>query len=71
VNLADFGALRANFGRADDPLFSEADFNYDGTVNLADFGILRGNFGQTLPPPSSSIFAAFAGKDRTQRSALV
>jgi hypothetical protein len=69
VNLADFGRLRAGFGEPG--TFATGDFNYDGTVNLADFGILRGNFGQTLPPPSSSIFAAFAGKDRTQRSALV
>ena len=47
VNLADFGILRANFGRRD-ATFSLADFNYDGTVTLADFGILRGNFGKSL-----------------------
>jgi subtilisin-like proprotein convertase family protein/6-phosphogluconolactonase (cycloisomerase 2 family) len=51
VNLADFGILRANFGRNDDPLFSQADFNYDGRVDLADFGILRQNFGEELLPP--------------------
>jgi hypothetical protein len=61
VNLADFGALRANFGRADDPLFSEADFNYDGVVNLADFGILRANFGDTVPPPMAAAPSLFFG----------
>jgi hypothetical protein len=46
VNLADFGILRANFGRTD-ALFSQGDFTGDGIVNLADFGILRANFGNT------------------------
>jgi glucose/arabinose dehydrogenase len=46
VDLADFGVLRANFGREDDDLrFQDADFNGDFVVNLADFGILRANFG--------------------------
>ncbi len=47
VDLADFGILRANFGRSDDPRFQDGDFNEDGIVNLADFGILRANFGST------------------------
>ncbi len=45
VNLADFGILRANFGRSDNPRFQDGDFNGDDLVNLADFGILRANFG--------------------------
>jgi hypothetical protein len=47
VNLADFGVLRANFGRSGIIGFSNGDFNGDGTVDLADFGILRANFGNT------------------------
>jgi len=45
VDLADFGILRANFGRTDGPRFQDGDFNDDDVVDLADFGLLRANFG--------------------------
>jgi hypothetical protein len=56
VSLADFTTLRSNFGRSDEPLFSEADFNYDGVVDLADFTILRSNFAITVATPAGSLF---------------
>ena len=40
VNLADFAALRANFGRSA-AIWAQGDFTYDGKVNLADFALLR------------------------------
>jgi hypothetical protein len=46
VNLADFGILRANFGRVGpDAYFMDGDFNGDDVIDLADFGQLRANFG--------------------------
>ncbi|MGF1634938.1 MAG: S8 family serine peptidase [Phycisphaerae bacterium] len=53
VSLADFNILASNFGRSDDPAFSEGDFNYDGMVGLEDFNILAGNFGKNLPAVST------------------
>ena len=60
VNLADFGALRQDFGRTDRTIADgRGDFNRDRAVNLADFGLLRANFGKSLPaPPASASFTA-------------
>ena len=33
-------------------LWSQGDFNYDGTVNALDFGILASNFGQVMSSPA-------------------
>ena len=58
VNLGDFGALRADFGRTNLVLADgRSDFNRDGAVNLADFGLLRGNFGGSLGVPTMSTAA--------------
>jgi hypothetical protein len=46
VNLADFTALRNNFGVGS--LFSQSDFNFDGRIDLADFTILRNHFGLSV-----------------------
>ena len=49
---ADFNALAANFGQSP-RVFSQGDFNYDGTVNLADFNILASRFGTVLATSST------------------
>ncbi len=49
VNLSDFSAFRASFGKAE----HDADINGDGTVNLSDFSAFRALFGGT-PGPSAS-----------------
>ncbi|MEM8874210.1 MAG: hypothetical protein AAGD32_08105 [Planctomycetota bacterium] len=49
VDLFDAIDLVRNFGRTDDPLFSEGDLDYDGDVDLFDALILQRNFGSTLP----------------------
>jgi hypothetical protein len=56
VDLADFTALRNNFGSGD--RWAQADFNYDGVIDLADFTLLRNNFGSTYTPGAytSSLF---------------
>jgi hypothetical protein len=61
VNLGDFNILAGNFGQSP-RTFSQADFNYDGTVNLADFNILAARFGQTLPPASAAANSLFSGR---------
>ena len=61
VNLADFGALRQDFGRTNLPITDgRSDFDRDGSVNLADFGTLRTTFGKSLhtPPPAGAATAA-------------
>jgi len=65
VNLDDFTALAANFGRPGSS-FSQGDFNYDRAVNLDDFTLLASKFGNVLaaPPASRTTFGA------TQLSAL-
>jgi hypothetical protein len=47
VNLADFNALAAHFGRTPRTFF-QGDFNYDGVVNLDDFNSLAARFGETF-----------------------
>jgi hypothetical protein len=49
VNLADFNLLASNFGQSN-RIFSQGDFNYDGTVNLQDFNLLASRFGSSLRP---------------------
>jgi hypothetical protein len=74
VNLADFGVLRANFGRSQPAYFTTGDFTGDGIVNLADFGLLRANFGgsvadvavvdawlATVPEPATASLLLLAG----------
>ncbi len=60
VDLADFGTLKANFGK--DGHFTDGDFSGNGTVDLSDFGLLKVNFGKTaaaaVPEPSSLTLAA-------------
>ncbi|MEM7807472.1 MAG: PEP-CTERM sorting domain-containing protein, partial [Planctomycetota bacterium] len=60
VDLADFGILRANFGRTDNPRFQDGDFNEDDLVDLADFGILRANFGTSSPGDLALLDAWYA-----------
>ncbi|MEM1011101.1 MAG: PEP-CTERM sorting domain-containing protein, partial [Planctomycetota bacterium] len=60
VDLADFGILRANFGRTDNPRFQDGDFNEDDAVDLADFGILRANFGTSSPGDLALLDAWYA-----------
>ncbi|MEM6312926.1 MAG: DNRLRE domain-containing protein, partial [Planctomycetota bacterium] len=45
VDLTDAALLERNFGRTDDPLFSEGDLDYDGDVDLVDAALLERNFG--------------------------
>ncbi|MFO0900714.1 MAG: hypothetical protein U0836_25070 [Pirellulales bacterium] len=60
VDLADFGTLKANFGK--DGQFTDGDFSGNGTVDLSDFGLLKDNFGKSaaaaVPEPSSLVLAA-------------
>ncbi len=60
VDLADFGMLKANFGK--DGHFTDGDFSGNGTVDLSDFGLLKDNFGKSapaaVPEPSSLTLAA-------------
>ncbi|MEM6313409.1 MAG: Ig-like domain-containing protein [Planctomycetota bacterium] len=48
VDLTDAALLERNFGRTDDPLFSEGDLDYDGDVDLIDAALLERNFGANL-----------------------
>jgi len=50
VNLADFNALKNNFGGSGG--LSQGDFTGDNLINLADFNILKENFGRIGPPPT-------------------
>ena len=73
VNLADFGAVRQDFGRSNLPVTGgRSDFNRDGKVDLGDFGLLRGNFGKSLslsPPPPTlpAAFVSAAPEDSVKR----
>ena len=62
VDLADFLALRQNFGRVGGTTFSGADFDYSGRVDLGDFLILRQQFGRSLTPPPAG-GSLFGGDD--------
>ncbi len=48
VNLADFGRLRAAFGRTA-ARWADGDFNYDGAVRGDDFSALLARFGTNVP----------------------
>ncbi|HEY4261102.1 MAG TPA: hypothetical protein VGM98_13110, partial [Schlesneria sp.] len=48
VDTDDFTRLGQNFNAAG-ALWSQGDFNYDGTVNALDVNLLATNFGQTMP----------------------
>ncbi|MEM8873235.1 MAG: hypothetical protein AAGD32_03155 [Planctomycetota bacterium] len=50
VDLFDAITLQRNFGRTDDPLYSDGDLDYDGDVDLFDAIALVRNFGTSLPP---------------------
>ncbi|HRK31281.1 MAG TPA: peptidoglycan DD-metalloendopeptidase family protein [Tepidisphaeraceae bacterium] len=52
VNLDDFTALASHFGQTG-RVFSQGDFNYNGSVTLADFTILASRFGQSLAEPGA------------------
>lgn len=60
VDLADFNALKENFGAGTE--WTEGDFNGDGTVNLIDFNLLKENFGAASPSQASAsaVLAALA-----------
>jgi hypothetical protein len=47
VDLNDFAALKASFGRANAGRRS-GDLDRNGTVDLADFGLLKANFGRQI-----------------------
>lgn len=49
VDLEDFRAVKANFGRGE-ALHEDGDLNGDGVVNLTDFDLLEQNFGATGGP---------------------
>ena len=69
VNLADFGALRADFNQSGLSIANgRSDFNRDGTVNLADFGLLRGNFNKSLPstPPAAPATAMLSSDEKDE-----
>jgi subtilisin-like proprotein convertase family protein len=53
VDINDFKTLLANLG---DPnaTWSQADFNYDGTVDFIDFQYLEQSFGHSLAAPGSA-----------------
>ncbi|MGF1635410.1 MAG: hypothetical protein ACFCVE_16310 [Phycisphaerae bacterium] len=68
VGLLDFNLLAANFGRDDDPTYSEGDFNYDGVVGLADFNLLAVNFGIVLPDPPANLAMPLTVVGRTEVS---
>jgi predicted outer membrane repeat protein len=53
VDLDDFSALAANFGRTGTN-FTEADFTYDGRTDLADFNLLAARFGHAISAPSAT-----------------
>ena len=48
VGFADFAALAANFGKAEDAVWAEGDFTGDGRVGFADFALLAANFGKRI-----------------------
>jgi RHS repeat-associated protein len=52
VDIADFGIVRASFGKSlgDTGYDGRADFNGDNTVDIVDFSLMRGNFGGFGPP---------------------
>jgi RHS repeat-associated protein len=66
VDIADFGIVRASFGKSlgDTGYDQRADFNGDNTVDIVDFSLMRGNFGSYGPvappnaaPPDPSVVA--------------
>ncbi len=61
VDLADFTALKDNFGTG--TMLAEGDFDSDGDVDLADFQILKDNFGSVAVPEPACwlLFAAMGG----------
>ncbi|MEM9771665.1 MAG: Ig-like domain-containing protein [Cyanobacteria bacterium P01_D01_bin.73] len=61
VDLTDAALLERNFGRIDNPLFSEGDIDYDGDVDLTDAALLERKFGTSLPPVDTSTASLFAG----------
>jgi hypothetical protein len=50
VNFADLVALSQNYGKSG-KLFSQGDFNYNGTVDFPDLVSLAQRYNFTLPPP--------------------
>ncbi|MEM6315017.1 MAG: dockerin type I domain-containing protein, partial [Planctomycetota bacterium] len=63
VTLTDAARLERNFGKTDNPTFSEGDLNYDGIVNLTDAALLERNFNTTLPPAATTPPSLFADDD--------
>jgi hypothetical protein len=60
VDGADFLAWQRSFGRAADPIGSDADGNLDGEVDGDDLTVWTKNFGQTsVAPPPVAVVAMF------------
>ncbi|HZL34611.1 MAG TPA: dockerin type I domain-containing protein, partial [Tepidisphaeraceae bacterium] len=53
VNLTDYRALTANYGKSG-TTWSTADFNYDGRTNNADYALLESNYLQTIDGPNQA-----------------
>ncbi|MEM6314597.1 MAG: hypothetical protein AAF743_10940, partial [Planctomycetota bacterium] len=61
VDLTDAALLERNFGRTDDPVYTQGDLDYDGDVDLTDAALLERNFGASLVPFESGGARLFAG----------
>ena len=45
VDLSDFGAQKANFGKTSGATYAEGDSDGDGDIDLNDWGAHKTNFG--------------------------
>ncbi len=49
VGIADLAVLLSNFGRIDEPSYTDGDLNADGAIGLPDLAILLAEFGAACP----------------------
>ena len=56
-DTTDFNSLAAHFG-SNGALWTDGDFNYDGSVDTTDFNLLASNFGQALPAQTAATVSA-------------
>lgn len=54
VGMADYFALKANFGHGPGATWEQGDFNKDGYVNRLDMAIMEGNFGTSGVAPAGA-----------------
>jgi len=54
VGFADFLRLSENFGRADNPAYSDGDLDWNGKIDFSDFLILSNQFGIRAETPQTA-----------------